>query len=372
MKPFEYGNEEIGTRELSFAVSSTIIGTGALSMPRVMATHALFADGWVLLLIGGLVSACFAWFIMKVATLFPKQNFVQYASVYVTKPIAYMLSMILILTFTGITAYEARTISIISQTYLFSDTPVQLLSFFYLLVVVYGVCGSRVGLLRLSVLFLPIVFIAIILLSLLNVNLMEFENVSPFFQTKLSKYIGGIRETAFTFIGFEVGFFYAAILRTTKKAPLAAVKGVMVTVLSYILIYVTCISVFTYLTTSTLTYPTIELGKEIEVGGGFLERFDAIFFITWIITVFNTTALYYGVAIFLFCSMFPAIKKHTFIFISAPIIYAVNMIPGNLEVISKYGTYLAWGDMAVMFVVTFLIFILYKIKGRGTKNETSS
>ncbi|WP_020061541.1 GerAB/ArcD/ProY family transporter [Bacillus sp. 123MFChir2] len=371
MKPFEYGDEEIGTRELGFAVSSTIIGTGALSMPRVMATHALFADGWILLLIGGLTSACFAWFIMKVATLFPKQNFVQYASAYITKPITYMLSMILILTFTGITAYEARTISIISQTYLFSDTPVQLLSFFYLLVVVYGVCGSRAGLLRLSVLFLPIVFIAIILLSLLNVNLMEFENVSPFFQTTMSKYIGGIRETAFTFIGFEVGFFYAAILKSTKKAPLAAVKGVMVTVLSYILIYVTCISVFTYLTTSTLTYPTIELGKEIEVGG-FLERFDAIFFVTWIITIFNTTALYYDVAIFLFCSMFPAIKKQTFIFISAPIIYVINMIPGNLDVINKYGTYLAWVDMAVMFVVTFLIFILYKIKGGGTKNETSS
>ncbi|SFJ89482.1 MULTISPECIES: endospore germination permease [unclassified Bacillus (in: firmicutes)] len=372
MKPFEYGDEEIGTRELGFAVSSTIIGTGALSMPRVMATHGLFADGWILLLIGGLTSACFAWFIMKVAILFPKQNFVQYASVYVTKPIAYILSMILILTFTGITAYEARTISIISQTYLFSDTPVQLLSFFYLLVVVYGVCGSRVGLLRLSVLFLPIVFIAIILLSLLNFNLMEFENVSPFFQTKLSKYIGGVRETAFTFIGFEVGFFYAAILKATKKAPLAAVKGVMVTVLSYILIYVTCISVFTYLTTSTLTYPTIELGKEIEIGGGFLERFDAIFFITWIITVFNTTALYYDVAIFLFCAMFPAIKKHTFIFISAPIIYIMNTIPGNLDVISKYGTYLAWIDMSVMFVIPLLIFIFYKIKGGENKNEPSS
>ncbi|MEI4803401.1 endospore germination permease [Bacillus sp. NPDC077411] len=372
MKPFEYGDEEIGTRELGFAVSSTIIGTGALSMPRVMATHSLFADGWILLLIGGVTSACFVWFIMKVAILFPKQNFVQYTSVYLTRPITYIVCFILILTFTGITAYEARTISIISQTYLFSETPVQLLSFFYLLVVVYGVCGSRTGLLRLSVIFLPIVLTAIILLSLLNVNLMEFENVSPFFKTKINKYVGGVRETAFTFIGFEVGFFYAAILKSTKKAPLAAVKGVMVTVLSYILIYVTCISVFTYLTTSTLTYPTIELGKEIEIGGGFLERFDAIFFITWIITVFNTTALYYDVAIFLFCAMFPAIKKHTFIFISAPIIYIVNMIPGNLNVISKYGTYLAWVDMAVMFVVTLLIFIVYKIKEGGNKNETSS
>ena len=84
----------------------------------------------------------------------------------------------------------------------------------------------------------------------------------------------------FTFIGFEVALFYAVLLndKTAKKAPMAVAKAVMVNVLSYILIYVTCISVFTYMTTRGLTYPTIELGKEIEIGGGFLERFDAIFY----------------------------------------------------------------------------------------------
>ncbi|MEH6975641.1 GerAB/ArcD/ProY family transporter, partial [Bacillus pseudomycoides] len=75
MRPFEYGDEEIGTRELAFAVSSTIIGTGALSMPRVIATQTLFSDGWIILLAGGIICAFFAWFVTKVAILFPKKNF---------------------------------------------------------------------------------------------------------------------------------------------------------------------------------------------------------------------------------------------------------------------------------------------------------
>lgn len=73
MRPFEYGDEEIGTRELAFAVSSTIIGTGALSMPRVIATQTLFSDGWIILLAGGIICAFFAWFVTKVAILFPKK-----------------------------------------------------------------------------------------------------------------------------------------------------------------------------------------------------------------------------------------------------------------------------------------------------------
>ena len=43
----------------------------------------------------------------------------------------------------------------------------------------------------------------------------------------------------------EVALFYAVLLndKSAKKAPMAVAKAVMVNVLSYILIYVTCISV---------------------------------------------------------------------------------------------------------------------------------
>jgi spore germination protein len=373
LKPFEYGDEEIGSRELGFAVSSTIIGIGALSMPRDIAAQTLFSDGWVILLVGGLICACFGWFVTRVAILFPKQNFVQYTSEHLTKPVAYTFSIIFVLTFASLTAYEARKIAIISQTYLFSDTPIQWLSFFFLLVVIYGVVGSRAALLRLNVLFLPIVLIAILLLSLLNVNLMEIDNLLPAFQTGASQYAVGIKNSIFTFIGFEVALFYAVMLNgTAKKAPFAVAKGIMVTVLSYILIYLTCITVFSYMTTRGLTYPTIELGKEIEIGGGFLERFDAIFFTTWIITIYNTTAMYYDVASLLFCAMFPKVKKHIFIFVSAPIIFMVNMIPGNLDTLSNYGTYLAWIDMGLILLAPLLVLIVYKMKRRNGKNETPS
>ncbi|PFJ06931.1 spore gernimation protein GerLB [Bacillus cereus] len=373
MKPFQYGDEEIGSRELGFAVSSTIIGIGALSMPRDIANQTLFLDGWIILLLGGMICAFLGWFVTKVAILFPKQNFVQYTSEHLTKPVAYTISIILVLIFAALTAYESRKIATISQTYLFSDTPIQLLSFFFLLVVIYGIAGSRAALLRLNVLFLPIVLIAIVLLSLLNVNLMEVDNLLPAFQTNVSQYVLGVKNSVFTFIGFEVALFYAVMLNeTAKKAPLAVAKAVMVNVLSYILIYLTCISVFTYMTTRGLTYPTIELGKEIEIGGGFLERFDAIFFTTWIITIYNTTAMYYDVASLLFCAMFPGVKKHIFIFVSAPIIFMLNMIPSNLDNLLNYGTYLAWVDMGFVVVAPLLVLIVYKMKRRNGKNEAPS
>ncbi len=371
LKPFEYGDEEIGSRELMFAVSSVIIGTGALSMPRVIAEKTLFLDGWIILLLGGTICAFLAWVITKIANLFPKQTFFQYTGTYLSKPVAFIVTSIMVLTFVGVTAYQARAISIISQTYLFGKTPIELLSFFYLLVVIYGVSGSRAALLRLNLLFLPIVASAIVALSLLNINLMDTHNLLPLFQTKWSQYALGMKESIFTFIGFEIVLFYSTIVKQKDKAPLAAAKGVMITNLLYVLIYLTCIIVFSYSTTRSLTYPVIELGKEIEIGGGFLERFDAIFFTTWILTIFNTTAMYYDVAVMAFCSMFPSIKKKTFIFVSAPIIYLFNMLPEDVTKLTEYGVYLAWVNMACIIFVPVLVFIIYKLKG-GKKSESSS
>lgn len=75
--------KKFGSREIGFAVSSTIIGIGALSMPRDIANQTLFSDGWIILLLGGLICAVLGWFcneggyfISKTKTLFNIQAYI--------------------------------------------------------------------------------------------------------------------------------------------------------------------------------------------------------------------------------------------------------------------------------------------------------
>ena len=48
---------------------------------------------------------------------------------------------------------------------------------------------------------------------------MEINNLLPAFQTKVSQYAVGVKNSIFTFIGFEVALFYAVLLndKTAKK-----------------------------------------------------------------------------------------------------------------------------------------------------------
>ena len=82
--------------------------------------------------------------------------------------------------------------------------------------------------------------------------------------------------------------------------------------------------------------------------------------------------MYYDVASFIILCYVPKVKKHIFIFVSAPIIFMVNMMPSSLNALSSYGTYLAWIDMGFVVLAPLLVFIVYKIKRRNGRNETPS
>lgn len=70
--------------------------------------------------------------------------------------------------------------------------------------------------------------------------------------------------------------------------------------------------------------------------------------------------MYYDVASLLFCAMFPKVKKHIFIFVSAPDYFMVNMIPSSLNALSNYGTYLAWIDMGFVVLAPLLVLLYIK------------
>ncbi|MRD40221.1 GerAB/ArcD/ProY family transporter, partial [Bacillus thuringiensis] len=75
-------------------------------MPRDIANQTLFSDGWIILLLGGLICAVLGWFVTRVAILFPEQYVVQFARALLTTPVAYTVSSILVLTVAALRAYE--------------------------------------------------------------------------------------------------------------------------------------------------------------------------------------------------------------------------------------------------------------------------
>ncbi|MDA1644602.1 GerAB/ArcD/ProY family transporter [Bacillus paranthracis] len=61
--------------ELTILVISNICGIGLLSLSNAIASTTLFSDGWVILLVSGLVVVIWGWISTKLITYFPQMSF---------------------------------------------------------------------------------------------------------------------------------------------------------------------------------------------------------------------------------------------------------------------------------------------------------
>src|SRR5690625_6124784 len=119
MEEFEYADEKVNDGEIMIAIASMVIGVGVLSLPKDLSAVMKFADGWIVILIGGAITVFFTWLAARLALKFPHQSFMSYTTLITTKPVAIVLTFLFSILWLCITAFQIRKIADISKQYLF-------------------------------------------------------------------------------------------------------------------------------------------------------------------------------------------------------------------------------------------------------------
>lgn len=353
----------INDRDIMFAVASNIISILILSLPRHIAKNTISSDGWITILIGGIMAIILAWIVAKIASSFPNQSFLTFASSLVSRPIAILLSIIFIIQYIVLSSFQIRGIATVSHEYLFDRTPLEVVCLAFILVVVYAVSGSRAAIFRLNILFFPFVIGGLLLLILIPLGAVKVENLLPVFKTDFTGYMKGSISSLNAFLGFGIVLFYISLVKKPQKTPKMAVLGVLWPLVLYIILFIVCIGFFGNLTTRNLVYPVFELSKTVAVSGSFFERFDSILFIIWTIIVFTTSLMAFDIAVMLINLIFTKLSKITIVFILSPIIFFLSMLPKNYIEINEVAKYMSYFNILYLVFVTFLLGIAVKIRG---------
>lgn len=362
MSNWEYGDENIGQKETVFTIGALIIGVGILTLPRTIAKATNSTDGWISILIGGMIALLFAWVCAKLAVKLNRKNFFDYTASLTAQPVAYMVSFVYALYFMAFTAYITRSMAELSKQFLFERTPLEIISLAFMLVVIYAVSGSRVGIIRLAVLFLPFVLIVTGMFLLLSINLFTVTNLKPFFHTGLKGLMEGTKETIFSFLGFEAILFYGTLMRKPQKAPKLVMIAVMVSMLTYLLIYIFTIAIFSFEVTQNITYPTLELAREVSVPGEFFERLESLFLIFWVLSIFTTTSIALDITV-QSTSYMIRLEKKKLLYLLSPIIFLLSMVPGNIVQLSHLGLLVSFLGMLTAFLIPTVLLLIAKFRG---------
>jgi spore germination protein len=148
-----------------------------------------------------------------------------------------------------------------------------------------------------------------------------------------------------------------------KKVGKFAMIGVSIPLGLYLFVYMMAIGVFTAKTTTMLVFPTIELAREAEVPGGFFGRFESLFFTIWLMTVFDTAALVFDMALMSLNSLFQQVKKINLIILLTPIIFLSATYHKTYLEVSLLGKYLSYFNLVLGIALPTILLLLAKVRG---------
>lgn len=363
MRKFEYNDENINEKQ--YIVAYGAIGVIILVFQKELALLTVAADGLMLILAGGLIASFLLWLLTKFAVSMKKQSLFDFASFVITKPITVIIFFLYSVQWIVLAAYEVRKLTDITEHYLLEDTPIEILTLAFLLVVIYGVAGSRVGIFRLNMMFIPFVLIVSLVILIFNIPLIEVDNLVPVFKTELKDLGQGLLIMTGIFIagGAGVSLFYTSLVESDQSLPKMAILGTMIPVILFFLFYFVSIGVFGNDVTKNLLYASIELGKTVNVPGGVFERFESIFFIIWMMAVFNLTTMIVDLAVMTLQSIFKNTKKIHLLFILSPIIFLISMVPQNIVESAEMGKWVTYSLFFYPLILTFILYTVSKIRG---------
>ncbi|WP_079914582.1 endospore germination permease [Paenibacillus sp. 32352] len=360
---FKYADEEVGQKEMIMTVSSMLIGVGVLTLPRLVASSTKSSDGWMSILLAGTITVVFGIVVSMLVNRYHHKTFFEYACLIVTKPIACVLIFLQGIYFFLFCAYEMRAIASISKQYLFVRTPIEFIAMTFLLVVIYAVSGSRVGLIRLNVLFLPIVLSIALLMMALSIGIFDLNNLKPFFISSPKEILNGSQQAMYSMLGFEIVLFYGSLMRRPKETAKAMVYGIAIPVIFYLIIFIFGIGIFSHAGAMNIMYPAIEIAKEVKIPGEFFERFESLFFVIWMMTIFNTTSMAMDVSVICYTSLFKKMSKRTCILILSPIVYLLGMLPKDQAEFTMLGDLISYLGILFAGVLPLMLLILAKLRG---------
>jgi len=363
MNNVSYVDQKISTREMIFIIANYVIAVGILTFPRSIAEETDSFDGWISILIAGTVVCTISWLLGKLASRFPTRPFFELVAVITGRPFAYLLTLLFSVHSIWMASFEIRAVGIITKQCLFTNTPVEMITLAFLLIVQYVVAGSRLALLRLNLIFLPIVLLVILMVQMYTLRFLEWENVRPFFSSDWMTLLKGAKGVTLSMSGPEIVLFYTLLMKRPQDAPKSVILGLAIPVLLYMTIYMVIIGVFSAAVAKNLTFPTIELAKGVEVPGGFIERVESLFFTIWIMTIFNTSTIWFDLTITTLRSVFTRFSKFTWIRMISPIVYLIAMSPQNQNEFLTFGDRLSYFGVVIAYVIPLLLLAIAKLRG---------
>lgn len=360
--------ERITSSQAFLIVAKSIIGTGILVLPQGIAKAVGTPDGWISVVLSGILAMLSGYVIVKLSLRFPGQTFYQYSEAIAGKWLGKMAAVALSLYYILCSAYLLRFMGEVIRMYLLDKTPIEVIVIVFLSIATYLTVGGIHPIARLIEMFLPLVVIFLLVFILFSLQNMESDNIRPVLGGGVLPVLKGIKPSIFSISGFEIMLILPAFMKEPRKAVQSVLGGIALVIPLYTMVVATAIATLSVEEVKTLTWPTMSVAKNIELPGGFFERFESLFSVLWVISMYTAFVLYQYSASLGFAQILRK-RYQTLVYGCLPVIYLVAMFPSDLNEVFQFGDVLGISAMIVASILPLCFWIIAKLRRKGLETR---
>ncbi|QOY36346.2 GerAB/ArcD/ProY family transporter [Anaerobacillus isosaccharinicus] len=359
--------------EMTITLISMIIGVGILTLPRALATTVETSDGWISIVFGAVINMFIVFLIVRLHRHFPGKTFIGFwGDKHIGKWVGKLFSVLFLLYFVILIAYEARTLSVVVKIYLLDRSPSEVSVLLIFLATTYAVTKGVQGIVHLNLMFFPIVMMILIIIIVFNIPQANIDEILPIAAEGLSPIFMGVSETALAFLGIEILFFFLAYVKPQGLKATMLNVGIGFIAILYLIITLLSFTVIGFESTETITFPLVALAKEVEIIEGVVERIEPFMIAVWIMSIFNTMAIIHFLATKIVKDEFVKQGRLSSIAIClAGFAYVITFVPNSVQEAFLLGDYISYFGLGLtcFSLVSGYLFVFFK-KKRNKKEKS--
>ncbi len=359
--PAGSSKETVTSTQAAMMTAKAMIGTGILVLPQSISKSVQTPDGWIAVALSGLLAMLFAWLLTKLSLKFPGRTFYQYSQIIAGKWIGLFFCVAVSLYYLLSAAYLLRVMGEVVRMYLLDKTPIEFIILAFMGVAVYAATAGISGIAQLIELFMPIIVLTLAVFIILSFGDFKLDQLRPILGSGFMPVLKGLEPSILSYSGFQIMLFIPAFMVDLRHSAKAAMTGIGITTILYTFVVMVAIGSLTVEEVQTVTWPTMSVAMNIELPGGFFERFESLFTVLWVISMFTAFVLYHYVGSLGLVEV--AGKSYRlYVYLTLPVIYFLAVWPGNLNEVFKFGDYIGYASFATFAVIPLLFLALAAIR----------
>ena len=361
-------NDKISSKQIRALLVSTIVGASILSLPNKMALE-LGNDGWIGILLSGLLALPIIIIINKLFQIYPDKDFFEIGRIALGKWLFNIFLIIFLSYNIVLMSIVSRNLAEILKAFLLETTPTEIMIISFILVTTY-ISRSEIGIIgRAAYHIYPIVLGFVIFLLLVSLTSVDFTNMLPVFQSNMKNLPKGISISFLSYTGYEILLFSLPFTEDRENTIKPSLIGFGIVIAIYVILFVLALSQYGLHSLQRQTFPILSLIKEIDLPGYFIENLDGLVVAIWVIVIFGTMAPFYYSSGKILSYLFSTRDHSLFIVPLVPFIYIISLIPQNIIQINKQlvnlMNYLGFISIVVLPIIIYFAGIFKSRRSRG-------